>query len=48
MHALMWSMAQGLMFLLEGNTGKAIHTRSRLFIDQEWAQIEAQVMRDLA
>lgn len=34
--------------MLEGNTGKAIHTRSRLFTDQEWAKIEAQVMRDLA
>ncbi len=28
--------------------GKAFHTRSRLFTDEEWAQIEEQVMRDLA
>ena len=38
----------GGTFSLEGNTGKAFHTRSRLFTDDEWAQIEAQVMRDLA
>ena len=38
----------GGTFSLEGNTGKAFHTRSRLFTDDEWAQIETQVMRDLA
>ena len=38
----------GGTFSLEGNTGKAFHTRSRLFTDEEWAQIEEQVMRDLA
>lgn len=38
----------GGTFSLEGNTGKAFHTRSRLFNDQEWEQIEAQVMCDLA
>ena len=38
----------GGTFSLEGNTGKAFHTRSRLFTDDEWAQIEEQVMRDLA
>jgi uncharacterized protein (DUF779 family) len=38
----------GGTFSLEGNTGKAFHTRSRLFTDEEWAQIEAQVLRDLA
>lgn len=38
----------GGTFSLEGNTGKAFHTRSRLFSDEEWAQIEEQVMRDLA
>jgi uncharacterized protein (DUF779 family) len=30
----------GGTFSLEGNTGKAFHTRSRLFTDDEWAQIE--------
>ena len=39
---------QGGTFSLEGSTGKAFHTRSRLFTDAEWEQIEAQVMRDLA
>ena len=38
----------GGTFSLEGNTGKAFHTRSRLFTDEEWAQIEEQVNRDLA
>ena len=38
----------GGTFSLEGNTGKAFHTRSRLFTDEEWAQIEEQVMRDLS
>ena len=38
----------GGTFSLEGNTGKAFHTRSRLFSDEEWTQIEEQVMRDLA
>ena len=39
---------QGGTFSLEGNTGKAFHTRSRLFTDEEWAQIEPQVLKDLA
>lgn len=38
----------GGTFSLEGNTGKAFHTRSRLFSDAEWAEIETQVLRDLA
>jgi uncharacterized protein (DUF779 family) len=38
----------GGTFSLEGNTGKAFHTRSRLFTDEEWAEIEAQVLHDLA
>ncbi len=38
---------QGGTFSLEGDTGKAFHTRSRLFTDDEWAAIEAQVLRDL-
>lgn len=38
----------GGTFSLEGNTGKAFHTRSCLFTDEEWAQIEEQVNRDLA
>lgn len=37
----------GGTFSLEGNTGKAFHTRSRLFTDEEWAAIEPQVARDL-
>ncbi len=37
----------GGTFSLEGNTGKAFHTRSRLFTDQEWAEIEPQVLKDL-
>jgi len=35
-------------FCLEGNTGKAFHTRSRLFTDKEWTEIESIVERDLA
>ena len=37
----------GGTFSLEGNTGKAFHTRSRLFTDDEWAAIEHLVERDL-
>lgn len=37
----------GGTFSLEGNTGKAFHTRSRLFTDEEWAQIERLVELDL-
>lgn len=37
----------GGTFSLEGNTGKAFHTRSRLFTDAEWLEIEDVVMRDL-
>jgi uncharacterized protein (DUF779 family) len=33
---------------LEGDTGKAFHTRSRMFTDDEWGEIKAQVERDLA
>ena len=32
----------GGTFLLEGSTGKAFLTRSRLFTDEEWAQLQAQ------
>ena len=39
---------QGRTFSLEGSTGKAFHTRSRLFTDEEWASIEARVLSDLA
>jgi len=38
----------GGTFSLEGATGKAFHTRSRLFTDEEWAQIEQQVAQDLS
>ncbi len=38
----------GGTFSLEGSTGLAFHTRSRLFSDEEWAQIEARVAQDLA
>lgn len=38
----------GGTFSLEGPTGKAFHTRSRLFTDEEWASIEAQVFADLS
>jgi len=31
----------GGTFSLEGNTGKAFHTRSRLFTDAEWAELQA-------
>jgi len=37
----------GGTFSLEGNTGKAFHTRSRLFTDEEWAEIEPIATRDL-
>ena len=33
---------------LEGDTGKAFLTRSRMFTDAEWAEIKEQVERDLA
>lgn len=39
---------QGGTFSLEGNTGLAFHTRSRLFTDAEWAQVEPLALRDLA
>ena len=32
---------QGGTFSLEGSTGKAFHTRSRLFTDAEWAELQA-------
>ncbi len=38
----------GGTFSLEGNTGKAFHTRSRIFTDEEWAEIAPLVERDLA
>jgi uncharacterized protein len=38
----------GGTFSLEGNAGKAFHTRSRLFSDEEWAEIESVVEKDLA
>ena len=38
----------GGTFSLEGSTGKAFLTRSRLFTDEEWLAIEAIVARDLA
>jgi len=38
----------GGTFSLEGNTGKAFHTRSRLFTEEEWAEIEPMATRDLA
>jgi uncharacterized protein (DUF779 family) len=31
----------GGTFSLEGNTGKAFHTRSRLFTDAEWAELQS-------
>jgi len=37
----------GGTFSLEGNTGKAFHTRSRLFTKEEWAKIEPIATRDL-
>jgi uncharacterized protein len=37
----------GGTFSLEGATGKAFHTRSRLFTDEEWTQVEPQVLKDL-
>ena len=38
----------GGTFSLEGNTGKAFHTRSRLFTEAEWTEIAPIVERDLA
>ena len=37
----------GGTFSLEGATCKAFHTRSRLFTDDEWQEIDAQVLKDL-
>ena len=39
---------QGGTFSLEGSSGKAFHSRSRLFTDEEWVLIEPQVLADLA
>ena len=39
---------QGGTFSLEGSSGKAFHSRSRLFTDEEWGSIEAQVFADLS
>lgn len=39
---------QGGTFSLEGSTGKAFHTRSRLFADEEWESIKTQVLSDLS
>jgi len=39
---------QGGTFSLEGSTGKAFHTRSRLFTDEEWESIQVQVLSDLS
>jgi len=39
---------QGGTFSLEGNTGKAFHTRSRLFTDEEWIEIAPLAAQDLA
>ena len=38
----------GGTFSLEGSTGKAFHTRSRLFTSEEWSSIEMQVFADLS
>ena len=38
----------GGTFSLEGATGKAFHTRSRLFTDAEWAEIAPVVQQDLS
>jgi uncharacterized protein (DUF779 family) len=38
----------GGTFSLEGNTGRAFHTRSRLFTDDEWKQIKHLVEKDLS
>ncbi len=37
----------GGTFSLEGSTGQAFHTRSRLFTDEEWLAIEHLVEKDL-
>jgi len=39
---------RGGTFSLEGSTGKAFHTRSRLFTSEEWSSIEMQVFADLS
>ena len=39
---------QGGTFSLEGSTGRAFHTRSRLFSDAVWSEVEPLVLRDLA
>ncbi len=38
----------GGTFSLEGASGKAFHTRSRLFTEEEWRTIEIQVEADLS
>jgi hypothetical protein len=38
----------GGTFSLEGATGSAFHTRSRLFTNEEWLLIEPQVTKDLS
>ena len=39
---------QGGTFSLEGSTGNAFHTRSRLFTAEEWESIKTQVLSDLS
>ena len=37
---------QGGTFSLEGSTGKAFHTRSRLFTDEEFAELQAEIQAE--
>jgi len=39
---------QGGTFSLEGSTGRAFHTRSRLFSDEQWQEVAPLAARDLA
>ena len=39
---------QGGTFSLEGTSGRAFLTRSRLFTDEEWSYVEPLATRDLA
>ncbi|WP_397391398.1 DUF779 domain-containing protein [Polynucleobacter sp.] len=38
---------RGGTFSLEGSTGMAFHTRSRLFTSEEWQAIEVQALKDI-
>ena len=37
-----WKLTQLIIDVIDGSTGKAFHSRSRLFTDAEWAELQAR------